>query len=130
MFISGTDFYDPSSSGAACPITNQLALTNFRYFATNGAYNTGYNKANSGTCSGLRKAADVEGYVGIAYGNRIDQSCEILGNNKFDTVPAAPTLGNTLTPGSEMSLTFKLSMPEPCVGDFSDGSIYFWGEAY
>src|SRR3989338_1108343 len=40
MFISGTDFYDSSSSGAACPTTNQLALDNFRYFVTNGAYST------------------------------------------------------------------------------------------
>ena len=37
--------------------------------------------------------------------------------------------GNALSPGSEMALTFRLSMPEPCVGDFSEGQIYFWGEA-
>jgi hypothetical protein len=41
----------------------------------------------------------------------------------------AATAGNTLTPGAEMALIFKLDMPEPCVGDFSEGSIYFWGEA-
>ena len=37
MFISGTDFYDSSSSGARCPDTNQLSLGAFRYYVTNGA---------------------------------------------------------------------------------------------
>jgi len=26
-------------------------------------------------------------------------------------------------------ITFKLSLPEPCNGNFNDGKIYFWGEA-
>ena len=53
MFISGTDFYDSSSSGAMCPTTNQLSLSAFRYFATSGTYST----------SGLI-GADAEGYRG------------------------------------------------------------------
>jgi hypothetical protein len=36
---------------------------------------------------------------------------------------------NVLSPGAEMALTFKLSLPEPCNGDFDTGSIFFWGEA-
>jgi hypothetical protein len=28
-----------------------------------------------------------------------------------------------------MALTFKLDLPEPCIGDFDSGKIYFWGEA-
>ena len=36
---------------------------------------------------------------------------------------------NLLAPGAEMSVTFKLALPLPCNGDFSDGHIYFWGEA-
>ena len=36
---------------------------------------------------------------------------------------------NLLAPGAELALTFKLSLPEPCNGDFDTGSIYFWGEA-
>ena len=31
MFITGTDFYDSSSSGTRCPTTNQLSLDAFRY---------------------------------------------------------------------------------------------------
>jgi len=37
--------------------------------------------------------------------------------------------GNVLSPGAEIAITFKLGLPEPCVGDFSDGAIHFWGEA-
>ena len=37
--------------------------------------------------------------------------------------------GNTLSPGSEIALTFKLGLPEPCVGNFDSGDIFFWGEA-
>src|SRR3989344_2772559 len=34
MFISGTDFYDSSSSGARCPVRNQLEFENFDSFVT------------------------------------------------------------------------------------------------
>ena len=37
--------------------------------------------------------------------------------------------GNVLSPGSEIAITFRLDYPEPCNGDFSKGSINFWGEA-
>src|SRR3989338_5472373 len=50
MFISGTDFYDSSSSGAMCPTSNQLVLGDgdsdcdatdpFCYFSSHGAYST------------------------------------------------------------------------------------------
>ncbi|VVB77933.1 Uncharacterised protein [uncultured archaeon] len=126
MFISGTDFYDPAASGAACPSTNQLALTNFRYYATNGAF------ASQG-----KLETDAEGYTAIPYSTDISGAKRII---RWSSTPrgASPSSsvveqdwnnGNALSPGSEMALTFKLSMPEPCVGDFSDGNIYFWGEA-
>jgi hypothetical protein len=126
MFVSGTDFYDPAASGAACPNTNQLALTNFRYYATNGAYSTQSSPVK-----------DTEGYVGIPYGTDISASKRIV---RWNDVPrgASPSStvveqdwnnGNVLSPGSEMALVFKLSLPEPCVGDFSEGQIFFYGEA-
>ncbi len=120
MFISGTDFYDSSSSGAMCPTTNQLSLEAFRYYATNGAYST---------LNDARK--DAEGYVGIGYGigfnnpNKFYDAYEIIQAQKQGPYYAA----NILAPGSEMAVTFKLSLPEPCNGDFDTGSIYFWGEA-
>jgi hypothetical protein len=120
MFISGTDFYDSSSSGAKCPVSNQLELENFRYFASKGAYTTSQDPRS-----------DAEGYVGIEYGlgfhdpypfyyaNEIIQAGEVYGYYS----------ANYLTPGAEMAITFRLDLPEPCNGDFDTGSIYFWGEA-
>ncbi|RLE43546.1 hypothetical protein DRJ48_00625 [Candidatus Woesearchaeota archaeon] len=118
MFITGTDFYDPYSSGAKCPTTNQLSLKNFAYYAVNGAYSTAQDPRS-----------DAEGYVGITYGDHWDPTlydvAEILQVQQVGPYYTA----NILAPGAEMALTFRLNLPEPCNGDFSDGQIYFWGEA-
>ena len=121
MFISGTDFYDSSSSGAKCPLTNQLSLDNFDYFVTHGAYSSQDDSR-----------ADAEGYVPIGYGigfndpNPFYDEYEIL-----QTLPKnfAYYQSNIISPGAEMAITFRLDLPEPCNGDFDTGSIFFWGEA-
>ena len=141
MFISGTDFYDSSSSGAACPTTNQLLLGNgnsqcdaadpFCYFATHGAYST---QADG--------RSDAEGYVGIGYGIGFNDpnpfygtaatdntGYEIMQNPLTYAATAPYHAPNVLVPGSEMAVTFRLNLPEPCNGDFDTGAIYFWGEA-
>lgn len=187
MFISGTDFYDPDSSGARCPDTNQLQLSNsirspsnigstggaddadgpngpagsgtgqsgphhrlaceaggdgltsdtnadhLCYYATNGAYST-VGAPN----------ADAEGYVPIVYGDIFTRDfyndAEIINENfdngfgslnlgTFGGIPANYHNGNVLSPGAEIALNFKLGLPEPCVGNFNEGDIFFWGEA-
>ncbi len=124
MFISGTNFYDSSSSGAKCPTTNQLSLSNFAYYATNGAYSTKQDMQ-------IGRTKDAEGYLSINYGigfnnpNRFYDRHEIIQANNYNGY----YLANILAPGSKMSLIFKLNMPEPCNGNFDSGSIYFWGEA-
>ena len=129
MFISGTDFYDSSSSGARCPDTNQLSLNAFRYFATNGAYSTS-NDMQEDFVDGDRNR-DAEGYVNIDYGigfknpDPFYNNMEIIQQAKVKPYYTA----NVLAPGAEMALTFKLDLPEPCNGNFDTGSIYFWGEA-
>jgi hypothetical protein len=129
MFISGTDFYDPSSSGARCSDdTNKLALTEFGYYVTNGAF---------ASKSGVTFDTDAEGYTSIPYSQDISGAKRIMRwNNQIRGASPSSSVveqdwnnGNALSPGSEMALTFKLAMPEPCVGDFSEGQIYFWGEA-
>ena len=55
-------------------------------------------------------------------------SKEIIGTENFSP-SIVSSIGNELTPGSDMALTFKLNLPEPCNGDFNTGQIYFWGEA-
>ena len=133
MFISGTDFYDSSSSGARCSDdTNKLSLSAFRYYVTNGAYNS---KMDLGTGRGAN-TKDAEGYLGIGYSagpgdmahfdSTYYNSHEIL---QAQQVGGSYYTANVLAPGAEMALTFKLSLPEPCVGDFDTGQIYFWGEA-
>ncbi len=143
MFISGTDFYDSSSSGARCSITNQLLLNNFRYYATSGAYST-QNDFENDCNGGIVRDRDAEGYVNIDYGigfnnprpfyNAMEiiqaggvDSAALAGACGYDSLNYYP--GNVLAPGAEMAITFKLSLPEPCVGNFDSGSIYFWGEA-
>jgi hypothetical protein len=121
MFISGTDFYDSSSSGAKCPTTNQLALGNFAYFGTNGAYSTTTDPRS-----------DVEGYVPIGYGIGFHDPTTFYNSHEIFQVAPAPLgyfAANSLSPGAEMALTFRLMLPEPCNGDFDTGAIYFWGEA-
>jgi hypothetical protein len=120
MFISGSDFYDSSSSGAMCPDSNVLRLENFAYYTVNGAYST-RDDARS----------DAEGYVPVEYGigfNNPDpfyDSHEMLQVQKVGPYYTA----NLLAPGAEMAVTFRLDLPEPCNGDFDTGSLYFWGEA-
>jgi len=120
MFISGTDFYDSSSSGAKCGDSNTLELENFAYYATSGAYSTHDDSRN-----------DAEGYVPIEYGIGFNDPEPFYNNNE---IIQAQKVGdywtaNVLAPGAEMSLVFRLDLPEPCNGDFDTGQIYFWGEA-
>ncbi len=123
MFISGTDFYDPANSGAKCPTTNQLSLTKLRYYAVNGAYST-QNDLQIG------RNRDNEGYLNIEYGDHFERAFY----NDAEMIQSSTMLGpyyagNILSPGSEMAMTFKLALPEPCNGDFTDGDVFFWGEA-
>ncbi len=124
MFISGTDFYDSSSSGAKCPTTNQLSLNRVGYYATNGAYSTLNDMEVGRTC-------DEEGYCKINYGrgfhdpNKFYDKNEIIQDQKVGPYYTA----NLLAPGADMSIVFRVEVPEPCVGNFDSGRVYFWGEA-
>jgi len=130
MFISGTDFYDSTSSGAMCGSTNQLELSNFAYYATNGAYSTAGVTARS---TAPFNVPDAENYLNIPYGIGFNDPNPFYG--RAEIIPTALdnigeySDGNILTPGSEMAITFRLDLPEPCNGDFDSGNIYFFGEA-
>jgi hypothetical protein len=130
MFITGTDFYDSSSSGAKCPTTNQLSLSNFRYYVVNGAYSS-KDDSDVNSAGSVVRNTDAEGYTNIEYGTGFNNpspfynDAEILQAQQVGPYWTA----NVLAPGAEMAITFKLSLPEPCNGDFDTGSIYFWGEA-
>jgi hypothetical protein len=124
MFVSGTDFYDSSKSGAKCGTTNQLSLKQFSYYATNGEYSTNQDMEVGRTC-------DSEGYCGVNYGIGFNDPKPFYNRNE---IIQAQKVGpyytaNLLPPGAQMSLTFRVNVPEPCNGNFNSGHIYFWGEA-
>src|SRR3989338_8606523 len=103
MSISGSDFYDPVSSGARCPTSNVLLLTTFAYYATQGAYSSSTNAG-----------ADVEGYDTIPYEVNNDPSF------RARIIDANPVLNE----GGDLAITFRLDLPTPCIGDYSAGNIY------
>ncbi len=123
MFVSGTDFTDPLSSGAKCPVTNELGLDNFGYLATNGAYSSSVENVGSDA------TLDAEGYSDIREGTRITESRELIGGDDFLGDGSLREDGNVLAPGAEVSVTLKLDLPNPCNGNFVSGSIWFWALA-
>jgi hypothetical protein len=124
LFIAGRDFYDSSHSGAMCPTTNSLALSNFAYYATHGAYSTATDP----------RRVDAAGYVPIKYcdgaecnfnpGTYYNQR-EIMQVQLVSPYYAA----NVLESGSSISMTFRVSMPLPCNGNFAQGTISIAAEA-
>jgi len=118
LAISGTDFYDPSSSGALCPTSNQLKLqgvnpsqftTGFWYTATMGIH----------TVSNKR----------IPYGNEINEADPIFSPaNGHLTADWGSSLV-AMSPGSEATMTLHLGIPVPCNGQFTDGDISLWAVA-
>ncbi len=124
VFVSGTNFYDSSSSGAKCPTTNQLNLKNFAYYAVNGEYSTVEDMEVGRTC-------DDEGYCGVNYGLEFHNPYKFYNRNEILQVQKVGPYytGNLLSPGSDMTLTFRVNVPEPCNGNFNSGNIYFWAEA-
>ncbi|MFH1590675.1 MAG: hypothetical protein ABIC95_01990 [archaeon] len=138
MYISGTDFYDPTSSGAKCPTSNVLELSNLAYFATNGNYNT---QPTVSRTSAVGDPGKNEGYYWIPYEDGNEDGIFPGDDNIFGRQPIIEkdgtlvfntkvyNAGNVLSPGAEIAITFRLHLPEPCNGDFTDGQIFFWGEA-
>jgi len=122
VFISGTNFYDKSSSGAMCPTTNQLRLERVNYYASGGSSSTQDDSR-----------ADDEGYVPIKYGIGFNNPNPFYNHNEIiqssTKINGVYYAGNILTPGADMSLIFRVDVPEPCNGNFDSGGVYFWGEA-
>ena len=120
MTISGSDFYDPASSGAKCPTSNVMRLNNdnegegqegcdsdnFCYYAVKGVHSTFTNID-----------ADAEGYDSIPY--------ETSNPTQRELIIDANSL---MSPGDDITMTVRLIKPEPCNGEFTDGSIFIWGK--
>ena len=119
LAISGTDFYDPTSSGAMCPSTNQMRLqgedasnefhTGFWYKATMGSKATGNKR--------------------IPYGNVISKADPIFSSGEGKTANWAMNQLVPMSPGSEATMTLYLGIPQPCNGQFTSGNIYLYSWA-
>ncbi|NOZ80358.1 MAG: hypothetical protein GXP63_01685 [DPANN group archaeon] len=123
MYISGSDFYDPTSFGSLCPTSNVLTLDRFAYYASNGGYHTQTNNSRENPIGGL------EGYYTIPYetGHPADREQIIEGAGILNISGKLFEAGNVLAPGAELTMDFRLALPEPCIGDFDDGQMFFWG---
>jgi hypothetical protein len=123
MYLAGTDFYDPAHAGTMCPTSNVLKLENFKYYASQGAYNTCLNSVRDAECySPINYYMDGAGAPSNNNFGRIINAGNLLGGE----YPA----GDVLSPGAELSMNFKLALPEPCNGgSFTQGKFMFFGEA-
>lgn len=116
--ISGKDFYDPTSSGAKCPSTNVLDMqgdgldfsTGFWYSAVQGVNSVG------------PKRIPYQGASSI-------QDADPIFSTSNGLTPKWTGTLNTMSPGSEMSMTLNLGIPQPCNGQFTDGQIYLYAWA-
>jgi len=102
--ILGDGFYDSDTSGAQCPLTNKIYLTNFAYYAEIGGYSTLQDPR-----------ADEEGYISIPDAFKLEDKQELILNH--------PLLNNEIA-----SIKFRLSIPVPCYGGFDSGDIFLWFE--
>lgn len=121
--ISGTDFYDPASSGALCPTSNLLALQGDGNSFTYGFWYTA-----------VKGAMTTYGPKRIPYGAVINEADPIFSGatsaQQWRKWTGSPTLlDQALSPGSEISMTLHLGIPQPCNGAFTDGHIYLYSWA-
>ena len=155
MFITGKNWQSADEDLGRCKhpttgeLVNYLPLEAFSYYAENGAYDTrGDLEHDAGSVGGkvagsvtydssIDRAKDSEGYVNIheqlnaGFEEAMFNEAEILQENPIDAGKGGYA-ANLLAPGSDMSITFKLALPEPCYGNFEsseDGNIFIWAEA-
>lgn len=114
LAIAGTDFYDPESSGARCPSTNQLELQGDQLGYTYGFWYTAVMGSNS--AGPKRIPYEISGPVSGA--DPIFSSSSQPQWRKWSQSELVP-----MSPGSEATLTLHLGLPQPCNGQFTDGNI-------
>ncbi len=121
MYIASDDYFtDPVTPGAICPTGNGIRYDQFRYYATKGSINSG---ANNNAFPALGEtvgcSADPDEFTDLpSHSGDIQDMCHIVNHIAS---------GSLLSQGSEMSVTFKLSVPNPCEGHFTDGEFHFVG---
>lgn len=123
MYVSSADYFtDPSNEDAICGQGNGIKYDNFYYYATKGSMNSGANNnlypGLGESALGLCQAGQDEFTQMPSHSGEISDMCRIINHDEY---------GSLLAQGSEMSMTFKLEVPEPCQGSFTDGEFYLVG---
>ena len=137
MYIAADDYFtDPTNPEAICPTGNGIRYDQFRYYATKGSVNSGPNdnafRALATNTAEFEECNDIQDgewdeFVQLpSYSGDIRDMCHII-NWDPDGNPATPNELSLLTQGSEMSITFKLIVPDICEGHFTDGQFRFAG---
>jgi len=115
MYLAGTDLYDPNGA-SKCPTTNKIDVEKWMMF-----------RGWSGTISGEWR--DMSEYD---QNDDCDTACGETPRNKCyggKPLPESPPFGNVLTNHGTLEVEFKLEYPVPCVGTFSQGSMFVFGKA-
>jgi hypothetical protein len=126
IYIDSEDsFTDPNpTNNTICPTGNGIKYDRFSYYATKGSINSGMNdnswygvgKSNS---TGLCKTNQDEFTNLTSHSGNIGDMCRVINWARE---------GSFLTQGAEMSITFRLNVPNPCSGHFTNGQFYFVGK--
>ena len=122
VYIASDDYFtDSTTPGTAlCPTGNGIKYDRFSYYATKGSLNSGANDNQYyalGETDGC-KANDDEFTTLPSHSGEISDMCRIINWQNG---------GSLLTQGAEMSIKFRLSVPNPCVGNFDTGQFHFVG---
>lgn len=118
MFLAGTDMYDPDGA-SKCPWTNVLEIENMEFRSW----------------SGTIQNPDFDDWVPMSRYDQNDGCDWACYGHPFKTcygakpVPFWSPMGNLLTNQGKLEVEFKLTYPVPCVGSFSQGTIYIFGKA-
>jgi len=117
MFIAGTDLYDLSGA-SKCPVTNYIAIEDYMWY-----------RGWSGT-----QWTSWEGWIPMS---KYDQNkgCDVY--LCYGALPVPFPWGNSdapmeaeyaLTNQGTLEIELKLTYPKPCIGSFTQGSIYIFGK--
>lgn len=117
LAISGTDFYDPTSSGAMCSTSNQLKLQGEA------------NQPNTGFWYSAVMGSNSVANKKIPYGNVISKADPVFSSGEGKVPNWEMNQLVPMSPGSEATMTLYLGIPQPCNGQFTDGSIYLYSWA-
>jgi len=128
MFVAGTDLYDPSGA-SKCPDTNYIAIESNKFSDT---ITLDHHLMQYRGWSGTQWQS-WEGWADLYKYNQ-NADCSIL--SCYGATPAVlgtdgsfDPLAHILTNQGTLELEFKLTYPMPCIGTFSQGSIYVFGKA-